>query len=84
VAHIGVSLTAVLSLPLKKPTDSKGGTFMGLDSRKEKDGTILSITGRMDAVTTPEIEDRPTTLVSGGEKGLVIDLQGLEYSAARV
>lgn len=52
---------------------------MEFDSRKEKDGTVVSIRGRMDAVTTPEIENELTSLVSGGEKRLVVDLQDLDY-----
>jgi anti-anti-sigma factor len=52
---------------------------MEFDSRKEKEGTVVSIRGRMDAVTTPEIENELASLVSGGVKRLVVDLQGLEY-----
>lgn len=52
---------------------------MEFNSKKQRDATVVSITGRMDAVTTPEIENRLTALVGGGEKKLVIDLDGLEY-----
>jgi anti-anti-sigma factor len=48
-------------------------------SRKTDQGTVLSIAGRMDAVTAPEIENKLSALVDGGEKRLVIDLKELEY-----
>lgn len=52
---------------------------MEFDSKKEADGTVISITGRMDAMTAPDIENRLTELVNAGEKKLVVDLQGLSY-----
>lgn len=52
---------------------------MEFDSNREKDVTVVSIKGRMDAVTTPEVENRLAELVRGGEKRLVMDLQGLDY-----
>ena len=52
---------------------------MKLDTKKEKGLTIVSITGRMDAVTTPEAEGKLTGLIDTGEKDLIIDLQGLDY-----
>jgi anti-anti-sigma factor len=48
-------------------------------TRKVEEGTLLSITGRMDAVTAPEIEKVLSALVDGGEKKLVLDLKDLEY-----
>lgn len=48
-------------------------------ARKVEEGTVLSITGRMDAVTAPEIEKGLSALVDGGERRLVIDLKDLEY-----
>jgi anti-anti-sigma factor len=48
-------------------------------THKVEEGTVLSITGRMDAVTAPEIEKGLLALVDGGEKRLVIDLKDLEY-----
>ena len=46
---------------------------------KIQEGTVLSITGRMDAVTAPEIEKGLSALVDNGEKRLIIDLKDLEY-----
>jgi len=48
-------------------------------TRKIQEGTVLSITGRMDAVTAPEIEKGLSALVDNGEKRLIIDLKDLEY-----
>ena len=52
---------------------------MNFAAKKEKDITIVSITGRMDAVTTPETEGKLTELIDAGERKLVIDFQGLDY-----
>jgi anti-anti-sigma factor len=52
---------------------------MNFVAKKEKDITIVSITGRMDAVTTPETEGKLTELIVAGERKLVIDFQGLDY-----
>lgn len=50
-----------------------------MQTRKTQEGTVLSITGRMDAVTAPEIEKGLSALVDNGEKRLIIDLKDLEY-----
>jgi anti-anti-sigma factor len=52
---------------------------MQFKTRKKEEGTVLSIAGRMDATTAPEIEKGLLALVDGGEKRLVIDLKDLEY-----
>jgi anti-anti-sigma factor len=52
---------------------------MNFVATKEKDITIVSITGRMDAVTTPETENRLMELINEGERKLLIDFQGLDY-----
>jgi anti-anti-sigma regulatory factor len=53
---------------------------MNFIAKKEKDITIVSITGRMDAVTTPETEGKLTELIDAGEQKFVIDFQGLNLS----
>jgi anti-sigma B factor antagonist len=50
-----------------------------MSTRKIQEGTVLSITGRMDAVTAPEIEKGLLALVDNGEKRLILDLRDLEY-----
>ncbi len=52
---------------------------MQIDTRKENNAVVVSIKGRMDAVTTPEIESRLGQIVDGGEKRLLVDLQQLDY-----
>jgi len=46
---------------------------------KEKDHFILAVTGRMDAVTAPEFENRVLDWINAGETHLIVDLGGLEY-----
>lgn len=46
---------------------------------REKDRFIIAVTGRMDAVTAPEFENRLLDWISAGETHLIVDLGGLEY-----
>jgi stage II sporulation protein AA (anti-sigma F factor antagonist) len=48
-------------------------------NRKEGGGTVVTLVGRLDAVTTPEYEQRVQALIAGGENRLVIDLARLDY-----
>lgn len=52
---------------------------MKFDTKKEKGFTVVSITGKMDALTTPEAEGKLTGLIESGERDLVVDLEGLDY-----
>lgn len=52
---------------------------MAFDSKKESGGMVISITGRMDAITAPEIENRLAGLLEAGEKRLAVDLKDLSY-----
>lgn len=52
---------------------------MAVETRKEKEITVATITGRMDALTTSEIERSLMHVVDEGEKKLLIDLGGLDY-----
>ncbi len=52
---------------------------MEITTRKEKDRTIVSLAGRMDALTAPEFEKQMKRIVDAGGKRLVIDMQGLGY-----
>jgi anti-anti-sigma factor len=49
------------------------------DSKRNNGITIVSVKGRMDAVTTPEIDGKLTGLIDSGERRLVVDLHGLDY-----
>jgi stage II sporulation protein AA (anti-sigma F factor antagonist) len=52
---------------------------MDFATKKENGWTIVSIAGRMDAITTPEVEKKLGGLVESGEKKLVVDLKDLTY-----
>lgn len=46
---------------------------------KEKGVVVLAISGRMDAVTSPEFDNKIGSLISGGEASFALDFSGLEY-----
>ena len=52
-----------------------------MEFSREKHGelTLVTVTGRMDAVTAPAFEEQCLSLMQSGEKSLVADLGGLEY-----
>ncbi len=52
---------------------------MEIDTRKENSVVVVSVKGRMDAVTTPEIENKLSQIIDGGEKKLLVDLKQLDY-----
>lgn len=52
---------------------------MNISTRKEQQSVIVTITGRLDAVTVPGYETCVHGIVDGGETRLVIDLAELEY-----
>jgi anti-anti-sigma factor len=52
---------------------------MDIQSVKEANATVLTITGRMDAVTAPEYEKTLKELIAGGENAFVVDFDKLEY-----
>ena len=52
---------------------------MEINVRKEKVTTIVSVAGRMDALTSPEFEKELSALISAGDSNFLINLQQLEY-----
>lgn len=52
---------------------------MDISTRKEKNITIVSVSGRIDAITAPEFEGNLDGLITAGERILLIDLSGLGY-----
>jgi anti-anti-sigma factor len=52
---------------------------MEISVRKEKNISVVSVTGRMDAVTAPEFEKSLSELMSKGEKKFLVNLAGLDY-----
>ncbi len=52
---------------------------MEIQTRKDKAAVVVSIEGRMDAVTAPEFEKKVIDLISKGEKTFVVNFVELEY-----
>ncbi len=52
---------------------------MEIQTRNEANATVVTITGRLDAVTAPEYEATVQQLIAGGSIRLVIDFAGLDY-----
>jgi len=52
---------------------------MELSVKNEEKGTLVTVTGRMDAVSSPEFEKELARLIDGGNINFVIDLAGLDY-----
>ncbi len=52
---------------------------MEIQTRKEKNVAIVSVKGRIDALTAPELEKNLSELISKGETLLLLNFAGLEY-----
>ena len=52
---------------------------MEIQERKEKNALVISLKGRLDAVTSPELDKDLAELMAGGERFLVLDLGNLDY-----
>ena len=52
---------------------------MELTNRKEGNALVISVKGRMDAVTAPEFEKAVEGLMGDGETVFVVDLENLDY-----
>ena len=52
---------------------------MEIQTRKEKVAVVVSVKGRMDAVTAPEFDKNMIDLISKGEKTFVVNLGELDY-----
>ncbi len=52
---------------------------MEIGTRKEKSTVVVSVKGRMDAVTAPEFEKNVSDLMSKGEKTFVVNFVDLDY-----
>lgn len=52
---------------------------MDIQVRKEKNATVVAVTGKMDAVTAPDYEQQLRRLMDEGEKTFVNDFSGLVY-----
>ncbi|MDD5167492.1 MAG: STAS domain-containing protein [Syntrophales bacterium] len=52
---------------------------MEINSRKEKGSLIISVKGRIDAVTAPDFEKSLSEWISAGETTMIVNLFDLEY-----
>ena len=52
---------------------------MEVNIRKEEKALVVSVTGRMDAVSAPDFDTQVEEQVDKGESNLVLDLSGLDY-----
>ena len=52
---------------------------MEIQTRKEKAAVVVSVKGRMDAVTAPEFDKNMIDLISKGEKIFVVNFVELDY-----
>jgi len=52
---------------------------MEIKTRKEKEVVVVSVEGRMDAVSSPEFEKKLAELMAEGEKAFIIDFGELNY-----
>ncbi len=52
---------------------------MELQSNKEGNATVVSVTGRMDAITSPDFEKKIHELIDSGEIRFVVEMAGLDY-----
>jgi anti-anti-sigma factor len=52
---------------------------MEFHSTNEGTVSVVTITGRLDAITTPEYENKIIQLINGGHTRIVIDFDGLGY-----
>ena len=53
--------------------------MMEIMTLKVANATVVSITGRLDAVTAPEYEKKIQELIGAGEVSFVVDFEALEY-----
>ena len=52
---------------------------MEINAKKERNMMVVSVKGRMDAVTAPEFEKNLSDLIAQGENAFLVSLKELEY-----
>ena len=52
---------------------------MEISTQKQEAFLVVAVTGRLDAVTTPDFEKRCTGLIEEGNHKIIINFMGLEY-----
>lgn len=52
---------------------------MDIQTKKEANAIIVTVSGKLDAVTTPEYDNVLNELINGGETTFVVDFDALDY-----
>ncbi len=52
---------------------------MEIQSRTESNTSVITVTGRMDALAAPEFRDKLNDLIAEGATTFVVDFDGLDY-----
>ena len=52
---------------------------MKIEKKQEQNVTVVSVKGRMDAVSSPEFEKEMAVLIAEGNNALILDLVALDY-----
>jgi len=65
-------------MPFSLPSGIKGN-MMEIDTKKEKNATVVSVRGRLDAISSPVFEKELSGLMTEGGKDFVIDFSQLDY-----
>ncbi len=52
---------------------------MEISKRKEKEVSIVAVSGRIDAITAPDFEKSLDELIAAGDRAILIDLSALGY-----
>ena len=52
---------------------------MEIQSREEQDVTVVTVTGKMDALTAPDYQKTLHALIAEGRTDFVVDFAGLDY-----
>lgn len=52
---------------------------MEISVRKEKDTLIVSVIGRMDTISSPDLQQKIEEFLDQGERQILIDFQKLDY-----
>lgn len=52
---------------------------LSLETRQEKDHTIIEVGGEIDVYTAPKLRDAMTELVDQGQYNLIVDLEKVDF-----
>ena len=64
----------------RKPSRTAGAaTTINIAASRVASSAMLSLSGRLDGLSSPELEQQVTALITSGVRSLVFDLAGLDY-----